>query len=169
MAGVAAGACGMGGGSGDADGVIVHVHGMLPGAASTDPINQFDLTVTGAENDLSGSGRSFLEFDDPAALVSSASIWSLRGEKRGNRVVLSGIVFLASNPDILGVRTSVELDVRAGTVEWSMGPFLTGPLKSFTFRSGGPVSIAIRDIEVRASAVRDGSAAGADAPMQGGS
>jgi hypothetical protein len=63
----------------------------------------------------------------------------------------------------------VELDLRAGTVEWSMGPFLTGPLKSFTVRSGGPVSIAIRDIEVRSSPTRDGGVAGADALMQGGS
>ena len=158
-AGVTAAACGMGGG--DDDGMVIHLHGRLPVESTTPLQSQVDLTVAGSATNLSGSGRSFIELEDPARLVTTASTWSVTGTREGNRVRLKGITFQANNADILGSPVTVEFDVKTGETEWAMGPFLSGPIKSQTSRSKGRLSVAVREMELSgASGTSDGGTPG---------
>lgn len=157
-AGVTAAACGMGD---DDDGMVIHLHGRLSVESTTPLQSQVDLTVAGSATNLSGTGRSFIELEDPARLVSTASTWSVTGTRDGNRVRLKGVTLLANNPDILGSPVTVEFDVKTGETEWAMGPFLGGQLKSQTSRSKGRVSVAVRKMELSgASGMNDGGTPG---------
>lgn len=158
-AGVTAAACGMGGE--DDDGMVIHLHGRLSVESTTPLQSQVDLTVAGSATNLSGTGRSFIELEDPARLVSTASTWSVTGTREGNRVHLKGVTLLANNPDILGSAVTVEFDVKTGETDWNMGPFLGGPLKSQTSRSKGRASVAVRKMELSgASGTNDGGTPG---------
>jgi hypothetical protein len=117
---VAAAACGMS--DDDDETVIIHVQGTLANTAPM-PDTRVDMFVAGRASALSGQGYSFLLGAAPIYRTASPSLWSVQGSLEKDVLKLHGLTLIANNQNLPGAPVTVEVDLKSGVCEWTMGPF----------------------------------------------